>query len=285
VLVSVVMASYNAEATVGAAIDSVREQTHQDWELLIADDGSTDGTCDVAVSYGEERIKLLPSPHLGVLAAVRNRAIDVACGDAIALLDADDVWRPEKLERQLAVLASRPGIGVVHSSAALFDGASTTVPPRPATSGPLLRRLLETNFVYSSSALVRRALLDEHGAFDPDPALAGAPDYDLWLRLAPHTQFALVDEPLLLYRIHPGQMSGDGRAMHEASLVALDKLAARDPEVVRAEAAAYAFGRGMRLQLAGRPGGGRREFIAALRVRPVYPLAWRWLLRSFVSSS
>ena len=141
--------------------------------------------------------------------------------------------------------------------------------------------MLEENSIYSSSAVVRRSLLDEYGSFDPDPALGGSPDYDLWLRLAPNTEFALIDETLLLYRVHGAQMSAQ-RAIHESALVALDKFRRRDPELAREEAAALALATGKHRQLAGSPGRGRRELLEALRRRPAYGAAWRWLLRSFI---
>jgi glycosyltransferase involved in cell wall biosynthesis len=278
-LVSVVMAVYDGEKFVGEAVRSVLGQTYPHWELLVVDDGSRDRTVEIVGAFADERIRILSAGHVGVLGQVRNRGIEAARGEAVALIDADDVWLPAKLERQLRCL-DRPEVGVVHTAADLLV-AERQPGPRLSRGAPLVRRLLEENFVYSSSALVRRALLEEHGAFDPDPALGGSPDYDLWLRLAPHTEFAFVEEVLLFYRVHGEQMSGR-RAIHESALVALDKLRLRDPGLVASEAAAFAFALGKRRQLAGLPGKGRRELLGALWRRPLYSLAWRWLLRSFV---
>jgi hypothetical protein len=132
---------------------------------------------------------------------------------------------------------------------------------------------------------VRSSLLRDHGAFDPDAALGGAPDYELWLRLAPHTQFAFIDEPLVLYRIHAAQMSSSSEAMQRANLVVLEKFAASNPELVRRYGSVFAAARGMRLQLAGEPGRGRSDLLAALRRNPSSAFAWRWLVRSFVSGA
>ena len=228
--VSVVMAARDAEATIGEAIESVLAQTHRDWELLVVDDGSTDRTAEIARRFGDERIRVLQPGRIGVLAQLRNLAIAEARGEWIALLDADDAWLPEKLERQLAVAGSA---GLVHTDAhRLVDRSRERVTvERPP--GPPLDALVENNFVYSSSVLVRKALLDEHGAFDPDPTLFGSPDYELWLRLAPHTEFAYVDEPLLLYRAHGGQMSADVVRMIDGTLAALGKSAPAGPALRR----------------------------------------------------
>jgi glycosyltransferase involved in cell wall biosynthesis len=283
--VSVVMAAYDAEPFVADAVQSVVDQTHRDWELVVVDDGSRDRTADVVREFADPRIRVLSTEHSGVLGSVRNVGIDATRGAAVALLDADDVWLPQKLELQVACLEERPEVGLVHTAADLLTPHGLRDGPALADDEPLLRRLLERNFIYSSSVLVRRGLLDEHGPFDPDPGLGGSPDYDLWLRLAPHTRFASLAQALLLYRVHGAQMSGDARAMQESALAALQKLRERDPDAARREAAAFALAVGIRRQLAGHRGRGRRELLAAVRRRPGYPLAWRWLLRSFVRSA
>jgi glycosyltransferase involved in cell wall biosynthesis len=284
-MVSVVMAAYDAAGFVGDAIRSVIAQSHEDWELLVVDDGSADQTGDIVRSFGDDRIRLLSIGHCGVLGRVRNVGIGEASGEAIALLDADDVWLPRKLELQVACLERRPEVGVVHTAAELLLSGERVPAPPGRIGAPLLRRLLEGNFVYSSSAVVRRSLLTELGPFEDDPALGGSPDYDLWLRLAPHTTFAYLDEVLLLYRVHGEQMSADACGMHEGALAALANLSRRDPVSVEREAAAFAFAVGMRRQLARQPGRGRKELLRAVRLRPGYLLAWRWLARSLVSSS
>jgi glycosyltransferase involved in cell wall biosynthesis len=279
VLVSIVMAAYNAEATIGEAIASVLAQTHGDWELLVVDDGSTDATQALALAAGDERIRVLQAPHAGLLAQVRNRGIQEARGDAIALLDADDVWLRGKLARQVGILLDRPTVGIVHTAAALLvDGARRDAPRAP--EGPVFANLLENNFIYSSSVLVRRSIIDRHGAFDPDPVLGGSPDYDLWLRLAPRTEFAFVEEPLLLYRVHGDQMSTDERAMNRSALQALERARRRDPELVARDFASFRLGVGKRRYLAGAPGRGRRDLLSAIVRRPGRRRGWTWLLRA-----
>lgn len=278
------MAAFDAEAYIGEAIESVLAQTHGDWELLVVDDGSTDGTASTVRSFGDERIRLLSGPHVGVLGRVRNRGIAAARGDSIALLDADDVWLDDKLARQTAVLDTRPEVGVVHAAAALLVDGRRHEPAR-SPRGPLFRSLLESNFLVSSSALVRRTVLDEHGAFDPDPALDGAPDYDLWLRLAPRTTFAFLDEVLVLYRVHGGQMSAREARMSEGALVALERACRRDPELVARERAAFRLGRGRHEALARRRRAAVRDLLVAVSLRPRHASSWAWLARALLRSA
>jgi glycosyltransferase involved in cell wall biosynthesis len=218
------MAARDAEATIYEAIASVLAQSERDWELLVVDDGSTDSTVDVTRDFADERIRLLQPGRIGVLGELRNLGIAESRGDWIALLDADDLWLPRKLERQLEA-AGRAGL--VHTDAVrLVDGQRQRVAvERPPA--PLLEALVRNNFVYSSSVIVRRELLEQHGVFDPDPELYGSPDYELWLRLARHTEFAYVDEPLLAYRVHGGQMSADEARMIRGTIAALRKSAPR----------------------------------------------------------
>jgi glycosyltransferase involved in cell wall biosynthesis len=277
-LVSIVMAARNAEEFIGEAIESALGQTYPEWELIVVDDGSTDATADRAEAFGDERVRVLRGPHVGVLTRLRNTGIEHARGEAIALLDADDLWLPEKLERQVAVLRDRPGAGVVHTAAAaLVDGERRELPRAP--SGPPFASMLETNFVYSSSVLVRRGLFSALGAFDPDPALHYAPDLDLWLRFAPRTEFVHLDEVLLLYRVHGEQMSARSREMGIAGLEALARAADRDPELVRLHRASYLLGRGRQHDFAGQRLAALGCFAAAVALRPDRGRGWLWLAR------
>lgn len=265
-LVSVVMAAYNAEAYVAEAVESVVAQSYDAWELLVVDDGSTDQTAALVRSVGDERIRVLSSTHVGVLAQVRNRGIEAARGDAIALLDADDVWLAEKLARQVAVLRERPEVGLVHTRAAAIAAGGPWDVDAPSGASTFAR-LLENNFVVSSSVLIRRSVLAEHGAFDPDPVLDGSLDYELWLRLAPRTEFAYLDETLVLYRFHDAQMSARRREMALGALAALERARARDPELVARARFAYRIGVARQRVLAGDAGPLTRLIAALARFR------------------
>lgn len=123
-LVSVIMPAYNAEKYIGEAVASVCAQTYENWELLILDDGSADRTVEIAESYAQQdaRIQVLRNPQNMGVARTRNRGFDLAQGEWIALLDSDDRWRAQKLEKQLA-LAVRSGSQLLYTSYALFADA------------------------------------------------------------------------------------------------------------------------------------------------------------------
>jgi glycosyltransferase involved in cell wall biosynthesis len=224
------MAARDAEATIYEAIGSVLAQTVPDWELLVVDDGSADGTAQIVRDFADERVRLLEPGRIGVLAKLRNLAIEQARGEWVALLDADDLWLPRKLERQLEAAGHA---GLVHTDAVLLVDGRRRPSAVPRPRGALLDALVRNNFVFSSSVVVRKSLLDELGAFDPDPALYGSPDYELWLRLARYTEFVFVDEPLLGYRVHSGQMSASTGRMIDGTIAALKKSAPHGPALRR----------------------------------------------------
>lgn len=277
--VSVVMAAYQAEAFIAEAVQSVIAQTMPDWELVIVDDGSTDRTEEIARSFGDPRISVDRIDHVGVLAVVRNRAIAAGRAPNIAFLDADDVWYLRKLERQLCVLEDSE-VGLVHCVADRLEGdrrVPSSARPPGATE---FERLARDNDIVSSSVVVRRELLDMHGAFDPDPMLHGSLDYELWLRLIPYTVFARIDEPLLAYRVHARQMSADQAAMDRGAIAALEKARRRDHE----GAAKLSRAIGILRCANGMRGRGRRDLLRAVWRDPTDTLAWAWLARAVVGT-
>jgi glycosyltransferase involved in cell wall biosynthesis len=271
--VAVVMPAYQAEAFVGEAIGSVLAQTLGDWELVVVDDGSTDTTVEAAetAAAGDDRIRVVRSDHQGLPAVARNRGIALTSAPVVAFLDADDVWHPTKLERQLDALGRWPEVGLVHAAAErLVDGQ--TLEPHPVESEDLLFQ----NFIVCSSVVLRRELLDVHGVFDTDPRLRGTEDYDLWLRLEPHTELAFIDEPLLAYRVHGEQLS-EARATIDAGLeLALRRARSSYPGRERTITRSI----GILRCVQGASGRGRRELAASVLRRPTDGLAWSWLARS-----
>jgi glycosyltransferase involved in cell wall biosynthesis len=205
--VSVVMANYNYGGYLAAAIESVLAQTVRDWELIVVDDGSTDDSLAVVEPYtADPRVRVLRVDHLGQPGA-KNAGIAAACGDVIAFLDADDLWHPEKLGRQLALLESDADVGVVYSRRTLIDESGRDLPyAQPGLHrGDVLSTMFRNNFVCFSSAVVRRQVFEHVGLFDTNIDLAI--DYDLWLRVARHYHFDYVDEPLVKYRVGHGNLS------------------------------------------------------------------------------
>lgn len=274
--VTIVTAAYQSESHLPETIDSVLSQTFDDWEWRIVDDGSTDRTADVARSTGDPRISVQSIAHTGLPAVARNVAIEQAQAQYVAILDADDIWDPRKLELQVAVLDRHPDVGLVHTAAdRLVDGQRI---PRPYAAAPSPADLVRDNSIPSDSVLLRRELLVTYGAFDPDPELWGSADYELWLRLLPRTRFAFIAEPLLLYRAHGMQMSVQRERMHRGALTALLKTRALNPQLD----AVFARSIGIRRCLVGERARARRDLSDALRQNPRDTLAWSWLVRAIV---
>ncbi|HII40168.1 MAG TPA: glycosyltransferase [Thermoplasmata archaeon] len=208
--VSVVIPVYNQETYLGAAIDSVFAQTFRDLEVVVVDDGSTDRTPDVVASYGS-RVRALRQPNAGNAAAF-NRGVRASTGRWIAWLGSDDVWVPTKLERQVDAVRSRPAAGLVYTDVVTMDAGGkalyTTEFPCPDEREACLRFLLRKNFINVSTALVRRDVFESLGPFDEKDWLCA--DYDMWLRVAERYDIVRVPEPLVWYRVHPGQLSRKG---------------------------------------------------------------------------
>jgi glycosyltransferase involved in cell wall biosynthesis/CheY-like chemotaxis protein len=230
--VAAIIPCFNAGRFAADAIHSALAQTYPRLEVVVVDDGSTDGLTDALQGF-RDRIKLVIQPHQG-LAAARNRGIRETKADLIALLDADDRWLPDKIRRQVAALESRPECCLVYTARQLIDrtGASvqegTTWYPRPPqpVQGECLVELVRANRLMSSSVLLRRAAL---GAVWFDERLAACEDWDLWLRLAERHQFAYLDEPLTEIRVHDRNMTLDADRMYESSLQVQELFLRRRP--------------------------------------------------------
>jgi glycosyltransferase involved in cell wall biosynthesis len=277
------MPAFDAGEFVAAAIRSVIDQTMDDWELLVADDGSTDATVAIAAGFGDDRIRILRATHSGLPAVGRNRAFREARGELIALLDADDIWRPDKLRRELEILAQRPDVGVVHTRADIISGdvvEHSTAGSGAASIWPTFQDLLRSNRVLNSSAMLRRELFEQHGLFDEDPRLRGTEDYEFWLRVAPHTRFAFLDEPLLLYRDHPRGISKRVDEIELGVLLAQERNLNRYPEERRRADPGVLATIGALRCIYGLAGRGRPELLASARREPWRLRTWKWLVLS-----
>ncbi|MGA3170992.1 MAG: glycosyltransferase [Chthoniobacteraceae bacterium] len=179
--VSVVIATYNYGRFLAGAIESALAQTHKPMEIIVVDDGSTDGTADVAARYAD-RIRYLRKPNGGVSSA-RNAGIAAAHGELIALLDADDRWLPGKLKRQVAQFLADPKVGMVHTGSRIFDhdtGATLCEVSPPVELD--FHGLMNCCAVSTPSTVIRREVFQSVGRFDE--TLEEAEDWDLWLRIA-----------------------------------------------------------------------------------------------------
>jgi len=212
-LVSVIMAAYNCQEYVGEAIESILAQTYENWELICVDDASTDRTRAIVARYAEanDRIKLLCNAENLGPAATRNVALKHAKGEFLAVLDADDVALPDRLERSLEAFGQDPALGLVAGVYETIgrDGRTLRRLPAQAWDASQIRNTLLTEgppFGHSS-IMVRRALLDLIGGYDE--AMPVAQDYDMYLRLLPHCKFAKLQTTLVKWRQHPDSLTAN----------------------------------------------------------------------------
>lgn len=192
--VTVIIPTFNRRELLGRAIDSVLRQTWRDFELLIVDDGSADGTAEMVASYGKQ-VRYLWQGNCGVSAA-RNTGIKAARHDLLAFLDSDDTFAPDKLEIQVQAMMNRPDCLVSHTDE-IWQRRGQILRQKERNvreGGDIFARCLELCAVGISTAMLRRSLLAEIGLFDED--LPCCEDYDFWLRISVRHQFLLVSSPL-----------------------------------------------------------------------------------------
>jgi glycosyltransferase involved in cell wall biosynthesis len=281
--VSVAVATFNYGRFLRAAVESVLRQTFGAFELIVIDDGSTDVTPRVVRPFlADPRVRYHRIEHAGQPAA-KNAGVRLARAPLLAFLDADDTWLPTKLARQVALFRDDPELGVAYTRRWLVDeqGQRLEYQQPPLYRGNVLDALFRTNFVCYSSAMVRRAVLEEVGPFDESLALAI--DYDLWLRVALRYRFDYVDEPLVEYRT--GHVSLSCRTEERLATVTrimgrfLDERGGRrvlDPAVIRRAQAETCYHIGLarrrRSRLAALP-----WYVRAVLLSPGYGLAWQGL--------
>lgn len=235
--ITVVIPAYNIRSYIEAALMSLEQQTLQEFEAIIVDDGSTDGTADVVQPFCQRdpRFRLVTKPN-GGLSSARNYGIRHAETNYIALLDGDDVYAPNKLANHVERLDRNPQVGVVYSASKVIrdDGQLTwmSLSGKPIFSDPLLS-LLCKNFVgHGSNAVFRRVLIDEVGEFDE--TLRSSEDVDFWLRVAATKQWYFYREPCALsyYRVRPSGLSFNVAQMQYSHERVIQAAFQRSPEQI-----------------------------------------------------
>jgi glycosyltransferase involved in cell wall biosynthesis len=221
--VTIVLPTYQRLAYLQDAIGSVLAQTFTDWELIVVDDGSTDGSLEWLRSIADERITVIATTHSGNPSRLRNLGAAHGSGEWIAFLDSDDLWTAEKLARQAAALANNSRSRWSCTGVSFVDDSGAVIPQRAgasyrAHSGWILEKLLTFEAAATMPTLmVQRSLFDEVGAFDESVLLRE--DYDLELRLAARAEIHALSEPLTIVREHDGRTSSRRRVtdLHRAN--------------------------------------------------------------------
>lgn len=203
-LVSVIIPTYNRAELLRETVGAVLCQSLQNFEIIIVDNMSHDETEDYIKSLADPRVRYFRNPNNGVIAVNRNLGIKHARGKYVAFCDDDDLWLPEKLQRQIEVMDNDAGIGLCYTSGCSFrDGKiiHERIVRRKVFSEHF-RHLLWENCIPSSSVIVRKKVFEKTGLMDDRPDLVAVEDYEMWLRIAYVSKLAYVDESLIKYRLH-----------------------------------------------------------------------------------
>lgn len=221
--ISVIIPVFNGEKTIINTIQSVLEQSFNDFEIIIINDGSTDSTLDIISSIIEPRLKIYSYPNAGANHS-RNRGLNKAVGEYVSFLDADDLWTSNKLEYQLQALQSHPEAAVAYSWTDRIDEFGQILPggSKLTVNGNVYKQLLLVDFIGSgSNPLIRTEAIKKVGGFDE--SLINAQDWDMWLRLAALYPFIAIPFVQVLYRRSPNSKSTNLYGMESSSWKVLNK--------------------------------------------------------------
>ena len=288
--ISVIMPTLDRARYIGQAIDSVLAQSRADFELIIVDDGSTDGTAELVAGIPDPRLRYIRQETRGIAAAM-NTGLSAARGRYIARLDSDDLWLPRFLETLADLLDCAADVDIAYARGQVMDAGGHLLdhihggPMR--FPGDALRSMVFDDFTCNIALLARRTCIDRVGGYDE--SLLASEDWDLWLRIARHSRVAFVDLVRAHIRWHSGNLTGVQSPAFAAVLggraVPLEKLFA-DPDLPADVSALRSLAYenvhlfcGTRWQTAGRWHHATREFCAALSVsdaplRTAARIAW-----------
>jgi glycosyltransferase involved in cell wall biosynthesis len=229
VKVSVVIPSYNCMAYLPATLESILKQTFTDFEVLIINDGSTDNILEWLKKITDSRIRVISQENQG-LAGARNTGIANSNGEYIAFVDADDLWAPTKLEKQVHCLEKNQEVGLVHTWMLLIDekGKSTGRVLHSHAEGNAWKEVIVKNVIACPSVMIRRCCFEKVGFFEPSHN--PVEDWDMWIRIASNYPLAVIKEPLAYYRQVPGSMSRNWQAMEEGFKLTIEKAFALVPQ-------------------------------------------------------
>lgn len=248
---TIVVPAYNVEKTLAETLASLLFQTHADFEIVLVNDGSTDGTLAIAEEFASDaRLRIITQANRG-LAGARNTGISAARGEIIGFCDSDDLWVPEKLARHVAHLKANPQVGVSYSGSELIDDDSNTLgqAQRPKLSNVDAAHIFARNPIGNGSApVIRRVVFDEI-AYRPeqeterdwyfDETFRQSEDIECWMRIALSTAWTFegVDGLLTQYRINAGGLSAATDKQLQAWERMVEKLSADDPAFFKAHTA------------------------------------------------
>lgn len=218
--VSVIIPTYNRAHLVNRAIQSVLNQTYQDFEVIVVDDCSTDNTAEVVNSIGDERVRYVPHQVNKGASASRNTGIGAAKGELVGFLDSDDEWLPEKLQKQVDKFDSAsPNVGLIYGGYIVIDDETKKTIQRvyPEKRGYVFEDVLKMSGPTNPlTPLVKRECFEKVGLFDEE--MRFGEDWDMWVRIAEHYEFDFVSDTVGRYYVSRHQITRDRiRALDELS--------------------------------------------------------------------
>jgi teichuronic acid biosynthesis glycosyltransferase TuaG len=204
--VSVIIPTYNRAHTLLKCINSALAQTHPVQEVIVCDDGSTDGTKEIVNTISDKRVKYLDCGRNGRPAIPRNQGIKASSGEWLAFLDSDDEWLPEKLKKQYHQLQQSGNMASCTNALRIVPGQELNKPLLDFHASSIsFLRLVQSNEVICSSAMVHRSVIQKAEGFPEEIELKALEDYALWLRIILFSDFSYVDEALVKYTDAPAQ--------------------------------------------------------------------------------
>ncbi len=209
VLVSVVMPAFNSEKYIAECIESVLNQTYQNLELIIVDDGSSDNTVDLIKGYNGNRIKLIQQKNAGS-AKARNLGIEHASGLWIAFIDSDDIWLADKITKQLDHCFDKVWSHTdMYFHGDIYPAHTRATDFTPKYAGLVFKKLLVENSIGSSSVMIKKEIIEDFDGFNTK--YRALQDWDLWIRIAAKHPICYINEPLVYYRTHSESISRNAR--------------------------------------------------------------------------
>jgi len=286
-LVSVITATYNRANYLPLTVQSVLAQTHKHFEYFIVDDGSTDATAEVLAPYlADPRVHYMTVPHRGQSVA-RNVGLHASKGEFVCFLDSDDLWEPDKLERELDTFCDHPEADIVYGEVRFIDSQGRdlhqrNLPWMQRRSGYITEYLLDENFIPFVGSMIRRRCFEKLGGLDE--TLSQSDDYELWLRFS--TRFRFLPHPGVVssYRVMHDQISTNKDARFRAIHAILTRFLNQHPNIVpnsvkRVTWCRFYVRRGRYRALLGLRMQAGRDYLIAMLHDPLNIRPWRALLR------
>ncbi|MDD5680055.1 MAG: glycosyltransferase [Candidatus Omnitrophica bacterium] len=221
VKISVIIPTYNRANYICNAIDSVLAQTYKDFEIIVVDDGSTDNTKEILRQY-DDKIRYFYQDNRGVSVS-RNKGMREANGEYVAFLDSDDIWMPNKLERQISYMDSNPDIGLTYSFARYYSKDENYEKIRPKSIAITIKDMIETDAVLpTSTVMLRKKCLDCVGFFDE--SMFGMEDFDFWFRVAERFPINFISDIMVHVRSFDVNLSNQNEKMWSGYIAVYNKL-------------------------------------------------------------